>query len=460
MKQIIFILMFFLIYSIAIGQISTPTAQSNNELNFRDFLAGVKYAEVLTTPELEAYLVNNPNSEAVYGGVIEYLEAMNFKEVGFSSDFHYRQLPTLCDKALVLIEYEINGYYIEDFTITFFSCDNEWWQFKSSSSIVNNGWNSIESKVFNRLRKMNSFPRMPYNKDYRRILPSEETKWDESILKEHFLSNGTSSIEGIYESTSQDKIMGKYKIGIVEEDDEYKMLYIGGALNYEDWIEGEIKAELLGTASSTLFKLKWRMGDKSVSEVPYATFKSGMMNVVWPDFQNEIFIKIFPTQSDNINSSGTGFALSPEGYIVTNYHVIKESSKINVRGVKGDFSKSFLAETVIVDKNNDIAIIKIDDPNFITLGQPPYTFDDAPSDVGRSVFSLGYPLRESMGDEIKLTNGIISAKTGFQGDVTTYQISVPLHPGNSGGPLINNKGEIIGIIKSKHSGGRKRLLRN
>jgi S1-C subfamily serine protease len=56
-----------------------------------------------------------------------------------------------------------------------------------------------------------------------------------------------------------------------------------------------------------------------------------------------------------------------------------------------------------------------------------------------------------MGDEVKLTNGIISSKSGFQGDITTYQISVPVQPGNSGGPLIDNKGNIVGIINAKHS---------
>jgi len=65
---------------------------------------------------------------------------------------------------------------------------------------------------------------------------------------------------------------------------------------------------------------------------------------------------------------------------------------------------------------------------------------------------LGYPLRATMGDEIKLTNGIISSKTGFQGDVTSYQISAPVQPGNSGGPLFNDKGELIGVINAKHAG--------
>jgi S1-C subfamily serine protease len=57
-----------------------------------------------------------------------------------------------------------------------------------------------------------------------------------------------------------------------------------------------------------------------------------------------------------------------------------------------------------------------------------------------------------MGDEVKLTNGIISSKTGFQGDVTSYQISVPVQSGNSGGPLFNKQGNLTGIINAKHGG--------
>jgi S1-C subfamily serine protease len=131
---------------------------------------------------------------------------------------------------------------------------------------------------------------------------------------------------------------------------------------------------------------------------------------------------------------------------------VEGASKIRVKGVKGDFSKTYNAEVVVEDKNNDIAIIKINDPDFTTLGTIPYTINSSLTDVGSSVYALGYPLRASMGDEVKLTNGIVSSKTGFQGDITTYQVSVPVQPGNSGGPLFNSSGEIVGIVNAKHLG--------
>ena len=81
----------------------------------------------------------------------------------------------------------------------------------------------------------------------------------------------------------------------------------------------------------------------------------------------------------------------------------------------------------------------------------PYSVKFSTSDVGESCYALGSPMISTMGTEIKLTTGVISSRSGFQGDVSTYQVSVPVQPGNSGGPLFNYKGELIGIINAKHN---------
>jgi S1-C subfamily serine protease len=171
-------------------------------------------------------------------------------------------------------------------------------------------------------------------------------------------------------------------------------------------------------------------------------------------------IKIRPNEDDiskltkstaKSKSSGTCFAISQEGILVTNYHVIKDANKINIKGVNGNFSLSYNAKVLLSDKNNDLAIVKIEDENFAGIKSIPYTIKTTAGKTGENIFVLGYPLRATMGDEIKLSNGIISSKTGFQGDVSTYQISAPVQPGNSGGPLFDNQGHLIGIINAKHS---------
>lgn len=151
------------------------------------------------------------------------------------------------------------------------------------------------------------------------------------------------------------------------------------------------------------------------------------------------------------NWSGTGFALN-NGYIATNYHVVEDAKSIKVKGIKGNFNAEYNATVISTDKFNDLAIIKINDSRFNGFGTIPYRVKTSMSDVGEDVFVLGYPLTTTMGDEIKLTTGVISSKTGFQGDVSLYQTSAPIQPGNSGGPLFDGNGNLIGIVNAKHSG--------
>jgi len=168
-------------------------------------------------------------------------------------------------------------------------------------------------------------------------------------------------------------------------------------------------------------------------------------------------LKMYPTSSSNgISSatekwSGTGFALN-NGYIATNYHVVENAKSIKVQGIKGNFNIEYNAIVISTDKFNDLAIIKINDSRFNGFGAIPYRVKTSTSEVGEDVFVLGYPLTTTMGDEIKLTTGVISSKTGFQGDVSLYQISAPIQPGNSGGPLFDGNGNLIGIVNAKHRG--------
>ena len=148
--------------------------------------------------------------------------------------------------------------------------------------------------------------------------------------------------------------------------------------------------------------------------------------------------------------SGTGFALT-SNYIVTNYHVIENAKSITIQGINGNHVNKYGATVIATDKNNDLAILKVNGVN-ITSTNIPYSVKTTTSEVGEEVFVLGYPLTATMGDEIKLTTGVVSSKSGFQGDVSEYQISAPIQPGNSGGPLFDSKGNVIGIVSAKHVG--------
>lgn len=147
---------------------------------------------------------------------------------------------------------------------------------------------------------------------------------------------------------------------------------------------------------------------------------------------------------------GSGFALSEDGYIVTNHHVIDDAKVVEVDIVKDGEKYSYAAEIIVTDKVNDLAIIRIKDERFKGFGTIPYTLKTELADVGTPVFALGYPLAFSeLSDELKFTEGTVNSRTGREGMVTAYQVSTPVQPGNSGGPLFDYNGNLLGVINEK-----------
>lgn len=141
--------------------------------------------------------------------------------------------------------------------------------------------------------------------------------------------------------------------------------------------------------------------------------------------------------------SGSGFLISEKGYFVTNYHVVEDAKEVWIDSKTNGVNKSNKAKVVLVDKNNDLAILKVE--GLDNLPKPVFGFNQNIIDVGTSVFAMGYPLLGYMGDEVKITDGIVSSRTGYQGDVSSYQISAPIQPGNSGGALFDKIGNLVGI---------------
>lgn len=441
----------FLLTGLVYGQNADPSWQSNKSLPFDNFLAGVKYASIINLPNV----IGDPHF-----AIKDRLESMGFEYVALRSSEKAKlaNVKSLCDIANVTLTGEKTSSTYYNIRWTFYSCNGDKFEFLAPKSIYVGTYTDVKNKFYNLSIKMYGYKKPSYSAYYRLKLKREMTEWTEVKLKKHFIEQGADPIEGIYERSHKADYMPKYKIAIIKKGVGYNAIYIAGAINSDDWTEGEIKAKLTPTATSTMFKVKWNMWDKAVNEDPYITFEQGLMSVVWPDREKGLYIKLYPTAADDVSvanyraASGTGFALTSTGFIVTNQHITQGAKDIKVRGIKGNFSKTYKAKVVTEDKNNDLAIIKIDDPDFTTLGTPPYIIDKSTEDVGNSIFVLGYPLRATMGDEIKLTNGIISSKSGFQGDITSYQISAPVQPGSSGGPVFDKNGNVIGIINAKHLG--------
>lgn len=157
------------------------------------------------------------------------------------------------------------------------------------------------------------------------------------------------------------------------------------------------------------------------------------------DVKNKIEIPGVPAKF-----GGTGFLIDTKGYLVTNAHVVNKADKVTVQNRAG---VELSAKTIYFDDSLDIAILKIDDSLFKSVSTLPYSINKKSSaELAEPIFTLGFPR-----DEIVYGEGYLSAKTGFNGDTLTCQISISANPGNSGGPVINKEGEIIGILSTRQT---------
>jgi S1-C subfamily serine protease len=143
------------------------------------------------------------------------------------------------------------------------------------------------------------------------------------------------------------------------------------------------------------------------------------------------------------NFRATGFLIDGNGYLATNAHVINNANNLIVENIKGD---QFIAVPVYVNKITDLAILKVTDTSFRKINNLPYSIPRAQAELGEQIFTLGYPR-----EEVVYGEGYLSAKSGYSGDTASYQISISVNPGNSGGPILNKNGEIIGIVSSKET---------
>ncbi|UOE51811.1 serine protease [Mucilaginibacter sp. SMC90] len=156
-----------------------------------------------------------------------------------------------------------------------------------------------------------------------------------------------------------------------------------------------------------------------------------------------IAVKPKIVKSPPANFRGTGFALTSNGYLVTDYHVIKNADSVYVQNAAGE---SFHAKVIYTEPQYDLAILQINDSTFKNLGPVPYNLKKAESDLGENVYTWGYP-----GDNVVFSAGSLSSAAGYSNDTTEYQVSLPVNPGNSGGPLLDEKGNVIGIITARQT---------
>ena len=135
-------------------------------------------------------------------------------------------------------------------------------------------------------------------------------------------------------------------------------------------------------------------------------------------------------------ATGTGFLFSSSDYVITSYHVVHGAKSIRVRLLKGE---KIDATVALKDTNNDLAVLKLSQPpasrqNIIVLG------NSSSVKTGDRVFTYGFPLVDLLGDaEPRYSEGFINSLSGISNDPRLFQVSIPIQPGNSGGPVFNEK---------------------
>jgi len=274
----------------------------------------------------------------------------------------------------------------------------------------------------------------------------------EESIRTYFTNNGAENIEGIWEHRGGNST---YKLIIIKEGIKYNG-YVISEIN--NWKKGEFKANFELAATNEIVTINWLMSNKVTNNKEVGTVTNNAFIEFNINGVESVLYRVFPKLNSGNSESvspngwagnGSGIIISKSGHIITNYHVIKNISEVEVEFLVNDEIENYNAEIIQSDKVNDLAILKIHDINFESLNEINYNFKLNSSDVGTKVYAFGYPMALSiMGKELKVTDGIISSKTGYDGDITCYQISAPIQGGNSGGPLFDNKGNLIGINSS------------
>jgi len=160
---------------------------------------------------------------------------------------------------------------------------------------------------------------------------------------------------------------------------------------------------------------------------------------------NEIIKSKIPT-GVTIKGGGSSFLIDGRGYLITNAHVLDDATYASVFNEKG---KEFNAVIAYKNDEKDLAILKIVDEDFEAIKNLPYGIKKTNADLGDEIFTIGFP--NFPRTDVVYNNGYLSSNKGYKGDTLAFQIQMNANHGNSGGPIFNKRGEIVGVLSTKLS---------
>lgn len=187
------------------------------------------------------------------------------------------------------------------------------------------------------------------------------------------------------------------------------------------------------------------LGDKEHDPINVA-------DVICSEIQKEGYNAEIITSQKTVSDSrptlsiGSGFFISEDGILLTSAHVLSDSEEMVVRTTD---STEMKAKVLVQDLNNDVAVLKIIKPIKTDYWLSIKKFKN--TDLGDHITIIGFPLTDLLGDRPRVTEGIISADAGIMNNPTRFQISASIQPGNSGGPILTDDYQVVGIATEKLS---------
>ncbi|WP_158598483.1 trypsin-like peptidase domain-containing protein [Notoacmeibacter ruber] len=145
-----------------------------------------------------------------------------------------------------------------------------------------------------------------------------------------------------------------------------------------------------------------------------------------------------PSDGEFPNGSGTGFVVDTNGSILTNAHVVAGCGRVEVTGL-GE------AQVMLEDDSLDLALLKVNGARELKAA----TLSSDEPMLGEDVFAFGYPLPQALGSELGFSRGSVSSMVGLRSEPTQFRMTASVQPGNSGGPLVDEEGRVIGMVTAK-----------
>ena len=284
----------------------------------------------------------------------------------------------------------------------------------------------------------------------------------DSIIVRELSGRTLDMVEGIWAWDDN-----SYEVAIVRKTiPEYPQYQYVGVLtesNRSGWNVGETKLVLKRSVSDYVYSVMYFMADKSDQGTTATMPNENMIEMTLPTGlyglnQKTTLIRMFPSRdqhSEGIPSSpstvatGTGFFVAGD-IIATNYHVVADANEMMVSWNE----KRIPVTLAMKDQVNDLALLRLSIPDVVERNlaiaqvKPLMVGDVRSVKDGDRVLTIGYPLTSELGKRPRVSEGIVNSTVGFEDDPRMLQISVPVQAGNSGGPLFNTKGEVVGVVTS------------